>query len=80
MEVYTDWNDGIMLTLDPLKRHWPLRELERRFKAEKKLHVVQWRNGTKMRGAIAERLTLIYAFLRELPDRSSGSLTEVCKS
>lgn len=74
MELYKDWSEGIMLSLEPLRRQWPLRDLERRLKAEKAQHPTPWRSGTKMRGAIAERLTLIYAILRELPHPASRSL------
>lgn len=72
MEVYAEWQDGILLSKSTRLRQWPLRELERRFKLEKKQHPMQWRQGDKIRGNIGERLSIIYAILRRLPNPSGG--------
>ena len=60
--VYAEWQDGILLSQSTRLRQWPLRDLERRFKLEKKQHFMQWRQGDKTRGDIGERLSIIMPF------------------
>lgn len=73
MELYAEWQDGILLSHSTGLRQWPLRELERRFKLEKKQHLMQWRQVDKIRGNIGERLSIIYAILRRLPNPSGDT-------
>ena len=50
--------------------------LEHRKKAEAKQHKVQWRGGgSKVRGEVNERLTIIYAILRQIYETHSSEGT-----
>ncbi len=62
-----EWTNGILLNKTTQLRQWPLKVLEHRKKAEAKQHKVQWRGGgSKVRGEVNERLTIIYAILRQV--------------
>lgn len=68
-----EWTDGILLNQTTGLRQWPLKVLEHRKKAEAKQHKVPWRmGGSKVRGEVNERLTIIYAILRQIYETHSS--------
>ena len=68
-----EWTDGILLSRTTGPRQWPLKVLEHRKKAAAKQHKVQWRmGGSKVRGEVNERLTIIYAILRQICETHSS--------
>ena len=68
-----EWTDGILLNRTTGPRQWPLKVLEHRKKAAAKQHKVQWRmGGSKVRGEVNERLTIIYAILRQIYETHSS--------
>ena len=76
-----EWTDGILLNRTTQLRQWPLKLLEQRKKAEAKQHKVQWRGGgSKVRGEVNERLTIIYAILRQVYKLYSSKGTQSCKT
>ena len=76
-----EWTDGILLNRTTQLRQWPLRVLEHRKKAEQKQHKVQWRGGgSKVRGEVNERLTIIYAILRQVYKLHSSKGTQSGKA
>ncbi|DBA90159.1 TPA: hypothetical protein ACH3X1_003466 [Trebouxia sp. C0004] len=62
-----EWTDGILLTRTIGLCQWPFPVLEHRKKAEAKQHKVPWHGGgSKVRREVNERLTTIYAILRQI--------------
>lgn len=69
-ELYSEWEDGILINRSTMYRIAPLKVLEYRFKVEKKQHH-PWRMGQGMKDSVSDRLSIIYAILRRLPGRGA---------
>ena len=55
----------------------PLKVLEELFKVKKRTGDDAWRKGDVMRGHISDRLAIIYAMLRRLPEGGTDIISKL---